>query len=80
MVAIERKRFISGWRELSLIQDCDFELYCLYISEITNYRAGNISKLEKIKNIVGRWGLGTPRCTAVEANRGDMGWNTLRRE
>ncbi|KAG0728379.1 Alpha-1-inhibitor 3 [Chionoecetes opilio] len=34
--------------------------------------------LEKAQNIVGRWGLGACRSTAVEAIRGDMGWSTFR--
>ncbi|KAG0722019.1 hypothetical protein GWK47_045250 [Chionoecetes opilio] len=34
--------------------------------------------LEKTQNIVGRWGLGACRSTAVEAIRGDMGWSTFR--
>ena len=52
--------------------------YCLYGSEITYYREGDIAKLERTQNIVGRWGLGAPRCTAVEAIRGEMGWSTFR--
>ena len=52
--------------------------YCLYGSEITYYREGDLAKLEKTQNIVGRWGLGVPRSTAVEAIRGDMGWSTFR--
>lgn len=52
--------------------------YCLYGSEITYYREGDLDKLEKTQNIVGRWGLGVPRCTAVEAIRGEMGWSTFR--
>ena len=52
--------------------------YCLYGSEITNYREGDFAKLEKIQNIVGRWGLGAPRYTAIEAIRGDMAWSTFK--
>ena len=52
--------------------------YCLYGSEITYYREGDVAKLERAQNIVGRWGLGVPRCTAVEAIRGEMGWSTFR--
>ena len=52
--------------------------YCLYGSEITYYREGDLGKLERTQNIVGRWGLGVPRSTAVEAIRGEMGWSTFR--
>ena len=52
--------------------------YCLYGSEITYYREGDLARLEKTQNIIGRWGLGVPRCTAVEAIRGEMGWSTFR--
>ena len=52
--------------------------FCLYGSEITYYREGDLAKLEKTQNIVGRWGLGVPRSTAVEAIRGEMGWSTFR--
>ncbi|KAG0722788.1 hypothetical protein GWK47_043887 [Chionoecetes opilio] len=52
--------------------------YCLYGSEVTQYREGDIMHLEKTQNIVGRWGLGACRSTAVEAIRGDMGWSTFR--
>ena len=52
--------------------------YCLYGAEVTMYREADIEKLEKTQNIMGRWGLGAPRCTAVEALRGDMGWSTFR--
>ena len=52
--------------------------YCLYGSEITYYREGDVAKLERAQNIIGRWGLGAPRCTAVEAIRGEMGWSTFR--
>ena len=52
--------------------------YCLYGSEITYYREGDIAKLERIQNIVGRWGLGVPRSTAIEAIRGEMGWSTFK--
>ena len=52
--------------------------YCLYGSEVTHYREGDIAHLEKAQNTVGRWGLGAPRSTAVEAVRGDMGWSTFR--
>ena len=52
--------------------------YCLYGSEITYYREGDLDKLERTQNIVGRWSLGVPRSTAVEAIRGEMGWSTFR--
>lgn len=52
--------------------------YCLYGTEVTNYTEGDMMKLEKVQNIVGRWGLGAPKCTATEAIRGDMGWSTFR--
>ena len=52
--------------------------YCLYGSEVTNYREADIQRLEKVQNTVGRWGLGAPRSTAVEAIRGDMGWSTFK--
>ena len=42
--------------------------YCLYGSEITYYREGDLDKLER----------GVPRSTAVEAIRGEMGWSTFR--
>lgn len=37
-----------------------------------------MTRLEKTLNIVGRWGLGVPPSTAVEAVRGEMGWSTFR--
>ena len=52
--------------------------YCLYGVEITTYRENDLMQLEKVQNIVGRWGLGAPRSTAVEAIRGDMGWSTFK--
>ena len=52
--------------------------YCLYGSEITHYREGNIAQLEKPQNIVGRWSLGVPNSTAVEAIRGEMGWSSFK--
>lgn len=52
--------------------------YCLYGSEITKYREADITKLEIVQNTIGRWGLGAPRSTAVEALRGDMGWSSFR--
>ena len=52
--------------------------FCLYGSEIINDREGDIMQLEKVQNIIGRWGLGAPRSTAVEAIRGDMGWSTFK--
>ena len=52
--------------------------YCLYGTEITYYREGDIAQLEKVQNVVGRWGLGAPRSTAVEAIRGDMGWSSFK--
>ena len=52
--------------------------YCLYVSEITEYREGDLAKLEKVQNIMGRWGLGAPGCTAVEALRGEMGWSSFK--
>ena len=52
--------------------------YYLYGSEITYYREGDISKLEKAQSIIGRWSLGVPKSTAIEAIRGDMGWSTFR--
>ena len=52
--------------------------YCLYGSEITQYREGDISQLEKIQNIIGRWSLGVPASTAVEAIRGEMGWSSFK--
>ena len=52
--------------------------YCLYGSEITYYREGDLTKLEKSQNIIGRWSLGVPNSTAVEAIRGEMGWSTFR--
>ena len=52
--------------------------FCLYGSEITMYREGDIAKLEKTQNLVGRWSLGVPSTTAVEAIRGEMGWSTFR--
>ena len=52
--------------------------YCLYGSEITNYTETEIMKMEKVQNIVGRWSLGAPRSTGLEAIRGDMGWSTFK--
>ena len=52
--------------------------HCLYGSEVTYYREGDIAQLEKVQNVVGRWGLGAPRSTAVEALAGEMGWSTFR--
>ena len=52
--------------------------YCLYGSEITHYTEGDLMKLEKIQNTIGRWSLGAPRCIAVEAIRGEMGWSTFK--
>ena len=43
--------------------------YCLYGSEITHSREGDIAQLEKTQNIVGRWSLGVPNSTAVVAIR-----------
>ena len=37
-----------------------------------------MAKLEKSQNIIGRWSLGVPNSTAVEAIRGEMGWSTFR--
>ena len=51
---------------------------CLYGSEITHYTEGDLMKLEKIQNTIGRWSLGAPRCIAVEAIRGEMGWSTFK--
>ena len=47
--------------------------YCLYGSEITYYREGDLAKLERSQNRIYRWGLGAPRSTAIEAIRGEMG-------
>ena len=52
--------------------------YCLYGSEITHYREGDIAQLEKPQNIVGRWSLGVPNSTAVEAIRGEMGRSSFK--
>lgn len=46
--------------------------YCLYSTEIPNYGGGHY-ELRKVKNMVGRLGLGAPKCTATEAIRGGMG-------
>ena len=52
--------------------------HCLYGSEITNYRAEDIRKLEVIQSSMGRWCLGAPKSTAIEALRGEMGWNSFK--
>ena len=43
--------------------------YCLCGSEISYYCKGDLTKLEKSQNIIGRWSLGVPNSTAVEAIR-----------
>ena len=51
--------------------------HCLYGSEITTYREADLNKLEKTPNIIGRWSLGAPNSTAVEALKSGDGLEHL---
>ena len=50
----------------------------MYGTELTNYRIQDVRKLDTIQNSIGRWCLGAPKCTAIEAIRGEMGWSTCK--
>ena len=50
---------------------------CLYGAEVTNYRVQDIRKMEVMQNTMGRWCLGAPRSTAIEALREEMGWSSF---
>lgn len=52
--------------------------HCFYRSEITHYRAEDLRKLEAIQNQMGKWCIGAPRETAIEALRREMGWISFR--
>ena len=52
--------------------------YCLYGSEMINYTEKDFHQLEKVQDMMGRWALGAPKCTGLEAIRGDMGWSSFR--
>ncbi|XP_063861501.1 uncharacterized protein LOC135101456 [Scylla paramamosain] len=50
----------------------------MYGMDVIAWNESEIDKLEVGQNRVARMALSAPRCTAVEALRGDMGWSTFR--
>ncbi|XP_063877492.1 uncharacterized protein LOC135109778 [Scylla paramamosain] len=50
----------------------------MYGMDVIAWNESEIDKLEVGQNKVARMALSAPRCTAVEALRGDMGWSTFR--
>ena len=52
--------------------------YCLYGSELITFTEKDLHHFEKVQDMMGRWALGAPKCTGLEAIRGDMGWSSFR--